>query len=192
MDICRDPSGDYRTRDLLALLRDCSCGKHRILPRRARTCCIRRFRCHLGRIIEFSRVRSAPNIPSIASMLFSAWDLDMPAIGRRAQGKKCRRAYCDVYPPGEPGFGAAGAARVGPEHNSPAGFKARFDDRFAFKDSNSHVAQIVRPEPRFQVFRFPAVRSNLDLHRLHRKIKELFALSHRPLSQMKPANCLNS
>jgi hypothetical protein len=149
MDICHDPSGDYRTRDLLASLRDFSCGKHRILPLallcRACICCIRRVRCHCGRIIEFSRVRSAPNIPSIASMLFSAWDLDMRATGRRAQGKKCCGAYCDVYPPDEPGSGAAGADRVGPEHHSPAGFKARFADSFAFESSNSHVAQIVRP-----------------------------------------------
>jgi hypothetical protein len=153
MDICHDPSGDYRTRDLLASLRDCSCGKHRILPLgllcRACICCIRRVHCHCGRIIEFSRVRSAPNIPSIASMLFSAWDLDMRATGRRAQGKKCCRAYCDVYPPDEPGSGAAGADRVGPEHNSPAGFKARFADSFAFESSNSHVAQIVIPDSRF-------------------------------------------
>jgi hypothetical protein len=122
-------------------------------------------------------VRSAPNIPSIASMLFSAWDLDMRATGRRAQGKKCCRAYCDVYPPDEPGSGAAGADRVGPEHNSPAGFKARFADSFAFESSNSYVALIVRPDSRFPVFRFPAVRSILDLYRLHRKITELLALS---------------
>jgi len=31
--------------------------------------------------------------------------------------------------------------------------------------------------PAFQLFRFPAVRSILDLYRLHRKITELLALS---------------
>jgi hypothetical protein len=107
----------------------------------------------------------------------------------KSPGEEMLPSICDVYPPGEPGFGATGADRVGPEHNSPAGFKARFDDSFAFESSNSYVALIVRPDSRFPVFRFPAVRSILDLYRLHRKIKELFALSHRPLSQMKPANC---
>jgi hypothetical protein len=58
--------------------------------------------------------------------------------------------------------------------------RARFDDGFAFESSNSQVAQILRPDPRFQVFRFPAVRSIVDLYRLHGKIKELFALSQRP------------
>jgi hypothetical protein len=154
MDICRDPSGGYRTRDLLASFRDCFCGKHRILPLallcRARTCCGRRVRCHCGRIIEFSRVRSAPNIPGIASMLFSAWDSDMPATGARAQGKKCCRAYCDVYPPGEPGFGAAGADRVGPEHNSR--WSSRLDSTTA-----SHSRAAIRMLHRF-LHRTPARR----------------------------------
>jgi hypothetical protein len=59
-------------------------------------------------------------------------------------------------------------------------FKARFDDGFAFESSNSHTAQIFRPDPCFPVFRFPALRSTTDLYRLHRKIKEQFALSHSP------------
>jgi hypothetical protein len=62
-------------------------------------------------------------------------------------------------------------------------FKARFDDGFAFETSNSHVAPIFEPDPRFHVFRFADVRSTHDLYRLHRKIKEqFFASQHSVLA----------
>lgn len=62
-------------------------------------------------------------------------------------------------------------------------FKARFDDGFAFETSNSHVAPIFEPDPRFRVFRFADVRSTYDLYRLHRKIKEqFFASQHSVLA----------
>jgi hypothetical protein len=36
------------------------------------------------------------------------------------------------------------------------------------------------PDPNYQVFRFPSLRSTADIYHLHRKIKERFLSSHRP------------
>jgi hypothetical protein len=58
-------------------------------------------------------------------------------------------------------------------------FKSRFDDGFAFETSNSQTATVFERDPNFQVFQFPGLRSTTDLYRLHCKIKEQFALSHR-------------
>jgi len=58
-------------------------------------------------------------------------------------------------------------------------FKSRFEDGFAFETSNTRSAPIFHPDPNFPVFRFPAVRSTKSLYRLHCKIKEQYALTHR-------------
>jgi hypothetical protein len=59
-------------------------------------------------------------------------------------------------------------------------FKSRFEDGFAFETSDSHIAEIFKPDPNFPVFRFPLIRSTRDLYRLHSKIKERYVPSHRP------------
>src|SRR5579859_110475 len=71
------------------------------------------------------------------------------------------------------------ATRVGPLNVMV--FKTRFDDGSAFETSNSHTAPIFRPDPQFQVFRFPQIRSRADLYRIHQKLKERFAATRRPV-----------
>jgi hypothetical protein len=51
-------------------------------------------------------------------------------------------------------------------------FKARFDDGFAFETSRGYTPSPFKPNPNYQVFRFPQLRSTADLYRLHRKIKK--------------------
>jgi hypothetical protein len=60
------------------------------------------------------------------------------------------------------------------------GFKSRFEDGFAFETNNSHIPPVFLPDPGYQVFRFPSLRSTADIYHLHRKIKERFLSSHRP------------
>jgi hypothetical protein len=60
-------------------------------------------------------------------------------------------------------------------------FKSRFEDGFAFETNNGHIPRVFPPDPNYQVFRFPSVRSTADIYHLHRKIKERFLSSHRPL-----------
>jgi len=60
-------------------------------------------------------------------------------------------------------------------------FKSRFEDGFAFETSDSHTAPLFEPDSNFVVFRFPPLHSTSDLYRIHRKLKEQFVGSHRPV-----------
>lgn len=60
-------------------------------------------------------------------------------------------------------------------------FKSRFEDGFAFETNNISRASIFTANPNFPSFCFPSVRSTADLYRLHRKLKEQFLTSKRPL-----------
>jgi hypothetical protein len=61
------------------------------------------------------------------------------------------------------------------------GFKSRFDDGFTFETNNHYTPNSFKPDPQYQVFRFPQVRRVADLYRLHRKLKERFLAAHRPV-----------
>lgn len=61
------------------------------------------------------------------------------------------------------------------------GFKSRFDDGFAIETNDHSMPAIFAPDPDYRVFRFPQVRRIGDLYRLHRKVKERFLASHRPI-----------
>lgn len=60
-------------------------------------------------------------------------------------------------------------------------FKSRFDDGFAFETNNIFRASVFKPDPTFPSFCFPSMRSTADLYALHRKLKEQFLTSKRPL-----------
>jgi hypothetical protein len=60
-------------------------------------------------------------------------------------------------------------------------FKSRFEDGFAFETSSYPTAPGSLPDPNFPVFRFSQIRGRSDLYRIHRKLKERFATSRRPV-----------
>jgi hypothetical protein len=60
-------------------------------------------------------------------------------------------------------------------------FKSRFENGFAFETSNGYIPSPFKPDPNYQVFRFPGVSPTGGLYRLHRKRKERFLPTHRPI-----------
>jgi len=60
-------------------------------------------------------------------------------------------------------------------------FKSRFENGSAFETSNGYIPSPFEPDPNYQVFRFPEVHSTGGLYRLHRKRKERFLSSRRPI-----------
>lgn len=60
-------------------------------------------------------------------------------------------------------------------------FKSRFEDNCAFETSTGHVPPVFPPDPNYQVFRFPNLRSTANLYKLHRIIKDRFFSSRRPI-----------
>lgn len=60
-------------------------------------------------------------------------------------------------------------------------FKTRFNDGFAFETSNNFTARIFPQNQEFPVFRFPMMRSELDLYRIHQALKERFSATRSPI-----------